>query len=179
MDVDDADSCDDANALINEVRFVVQDAPYVYKVSEAPFVMSDWSIGFSKNLQVQCIVTFSDLVRKPRNTKYLLDIEYDKRGTLSEKLIELHVKTALPTSTTTMAQIKNNMNYSRSVSDAPHHSTLSSHLHPVQSSPVLQGVWQEKFFREGVPSPSHKANTPQSKIVSFQKRFIFLKIVLV
>lgn len=136
---------DDVESLIEEVRYVVAEAPHVYKICRPPFVMREWAVGFSQETtDIQCIVTFSNIVRKPRNTKLNFSFDYDQRGILYEKPVELVVKMVAEGST---LGARTNRTNSFSIN-----SPMPSLKSPL---PNLQGAWLEKAIENSNSFRAH------------------------
>lgn len=96
---------------------------------------------------MKIIISYSDYVKKPRNTNFSLEIVPESRGILIEKPVTLEV--VLPSVSGDSKIFYPSGKFRRQ--SIPAVGSPVRQLHSSQSSPILKGSWREKRFSDAVP----------------------------
>ncbi|XP_077978736.1 mitogen-activated protein kinase kinase kinase 20-like [Glandiceps talaboti] len=136
-----------ALTCIKEITFISKSPPYdMNKIYQPPFVEENWHVGPTQSMNVECVVTYENHVKKPRSTKCVHKVQLKEGGAVTEKSVSIVYKCGGSGSSgrSTPDSLYNTQHWS------------SRPLTHSVTSPTLKGVWSERNlnYMTGPPPPS-------------------------
>ncbi|XP_070565828.1 mitogen-activated protein kinase kinase kinase 20-like [Ptychodera flava] len=130
-----------AMTCIKSVAFISKSLPFdIATLTHPPFVEKCWRVGPTPSMQIDCVVTFENHVKKPRSTKHTHTVGFKEGGARSEKSITVVYKSGGGSSSgrSTPTECHSPLFF-----NSPHHHSSRTLTHS-STSPALQGKWSER-----------------------------------